>query len=84
MRLESSFYTGLAPAKGNKWREALLIFKNQMLYPLAQGFLWALAKDWLVVIRLFSTTQGRVLGSTLRAWLGEWIGFALNQKAIAN
>lgn len=84
MRLESSFYNGLAPAKGNKWHEVLLIGKNQVFYPLAQGFLWALAKDWLVVLRLFSSTHGKILGATVRTWLSEWIGFALNQKAVAN
>lgn len=73
MRAESSFRKGIAPAGDNTYKISLLILKNQVLYPFAQGFLWALFKDWVLVARLWASTSGSEYGILLRKSLSRFL-----------
>lgn len=66
MRAESAFRKGIAPAGDNAVKILLLIVKNQLLYPFAQGFLWALFKDWMLVAKLWAAASGTEYGMLMR------------------
>lgn len=74
LRQETSFSKSIAGGEGNIWKFSLLIVKNQIVVPLLQGFLWALAKDWLALACGVAKMNGAQTGKMLRLWLNKWLG----------
>lgn len=73
LRVESSFQASIAPAEGNVVKTIYLIIRDQMFFPLLQGFIWALFKDWYLVAAQAARIQGSRYGASVRLWLSQWL-----------
>lgn len=63
LRFEKSYRKSIAHANGSWWRVALITIRDQLSFPLIQGFLWNLLLVGVKTWRLTAATSGNNWGS---------------------
>lgn len=62
LRFEQSYLRSIAPAKGNWLWVAILSLRDQLVMPLTQGFLWALAVTGYRAWAQYAAANGQAWG----------------------
>lgn len=62
LRFEASYRRSISKANGSWWKIALITLKDQVTFPLLQGFLWNLALVGVKTWRLSATSSGVTWG----------------------
>ena len=73
LRFEQSYLKGLEAAKGSVMWMVIITFRDQVLFPGLQGFVWALGMAGLRTLRTRQAENGAAWGAWLRDYFGRLV-----------